>query len=292
MKFTGNKTDKIDAQRLLDLLQYYVHVKGIEKLPAVYVPRPEVQQLRTLLSSYWLNKKIGTQLKNRIHSLLKQVGVATTKQKLFTRAGWTQALEGIPDALRIHVNLLFRQLREAKKTTESIKDLIIDLGTRTFPEEIELLLSIPGFGVLTAVVLLADIDTVDRFPTAKKFCAYLRTAPRIKESNTTTHLGRVTKQSRSMTCSILTQSVPHFKQAGPHFASFYARLRAGKSAGKSRIALIRKMLVCAYFMLKRRQLFFWAEKDRYDRKKTKVLLELTRARQRCKELLLTMEEVA
>ena len=54
-----------------------------------------------------------------------------------------------------------------------------------------------------------------------------------------------------------------------------------KSAGKSRIALIRKILVSAYHMLKRREMFHWADDELYSRKpknftvkwkKSKVLL--------------------
>ena len=280
VEFSGNKTDKIDARRLLDLLSYYVHVKGISQLPSVYVPRPEVQQLRSLLATYRLNKRIITQVKNRIHSLFKQSGIVTTRSKLFTKTGWKKAIDKAPEELRVHVAVLCRQLGEAKRAADEMTDLIVDLGSKTFPKEIELLLSIPGFGVFTAIVLLADIDTVSRFRSAKKFCKYLRTAPRIKESNSTRHLGPIGRQSRSMTCTILTQSVRHFKQAGPHFSSFYERVRVGKSPGKSRIALIRKMLVSAYYMLKREKLFSWVEQDLYERKKTRLSRELRRITER------------
>ena len=278
VKFAGNKTDRIDARRLLDLLSYYVHVRGIAEMPTVYVPRPEVRQLRSLLSTYHLCRKIENQLKNRIHSLLKQAGVVIAKQSLLTAAAWERVRRALHEDLALHVQLLFAQLQEAKKTTASVRDAIVSLGAQTFPEEIKLLLTIPGFGVLTAVVLLADIDTVSRFRSAKKFCAYLRTAPRIKESNSTTHLGRVSKQSRSMTCSILTQSVIHFKKAGPHFAAFYERIRTGKSSGKARVALIRKMLVAAYFMLKRRQMFSWADPGLQERKNSRILQQVEKAR--------------
>ena len=276
VEFSGNKTDKIDAGRLLDLLSYYVHVKGISKLPCVYVPRPAVRRLRTLLSTYRLNKRIITKIKNRIHSLFKQSGIVTTRGKLFTKAGWKEASENAPQDLRVELAVLCRQLSEAARAAEDIADLIIDLGLKTFPKEIELLLSIPGFGIFTAIVLLADIDNVDRFDSAKKFCKYLRTAPRIRNSNTTTRLGAIGRQSRSMTCTVLTQSVGHLKQAGPHFATFYERVRVGKSPGKSRIALIRKVLVSAYFMLKRQKPFRWANVDLYERKKALLRREAKR----------------
>jgi len=280
VEFSGNKTDKIDARRLLDLLSYYVYVKGLSQLPSVYVPRPEVQRLRSMLATYRLQKRIIVQIRNRIHSLFKQHGIATTRSKLFTKAGWNEAITAAPEELRIHLGLLRKQLREAKSAAEDMADLIIDLGLKTFAEEVDLLFSIPGFGVFTAIVLLADVDNVHRFHTAKRFCKYLRTAPRIKESNSTTRLGPIGRQSRSMTCTILTQSVGYFKNAGPHFTSFYERVRVGKSPGRTRIALIRKMLVAAYYMLKRGTKFHWADNDLYQRKKDRVFREVKRIHER------------
>jgi transposase len=276
VEFSGNKTDKIDARRLLDLLSYYVHIRGVAELPTVYVPRPAVRQLRSLLSTYRLNNRIVVQLKNRIHSLFKQSGIVTTRKRLFTKAGWKKAMESVPHELSVHVSLLCGQLVAAKKTAQDVMDLIVDLGMKTFGKEIELLLSIPGFSVLTSIVLLADIDDVNRFDSAKKFCKYLRTAPRVKGSNNTTHVGPIGRQSRSMTCTFLTQSVVHLKHAGPHFTSFYDRVSVGKSAGKSRIALIRKTLVSAYFMLKRGKRFSWIDQDLYERKRALLHQQMKR----------------
>src|SRR5690606_12006764 len=90
---------------------------------------------------------------------------------------------------------------------------------------------------------------------AMKFCAYLRTVRSIKSSNRTRHLGPVSKAGRSLTVTLLTQSINHLKTASPAFADFHARLRAGKSPGKCRIALIRKTLTSAYFMLRHHKEF-------------------------------------
>jgi hypothetical protein len=43
-------------------------------------------------------------------------------------------------------------------------------------------------------------------------------------------------------------------------------VKVGKSAGKSRIALIRKVLVSAYYMLKRRQKFHGDNDELYSKK--------------------------
>ena len=49
-------------------------------------------------------------------------------------------------------------------------------------------------------------------------------------------------------------------------AEFYGRVKIGKSAGKSRIALFRKILVSAYHMLNRKQKYHWVEEELYSRK--------------------------
>lgn len=275
VEFSGNKSDKIDARRLLDLLSYYVHVKGIGELPSVYVPRQEVQQLRSLLSTYRLNKRIVTQVKNRIHGLLKQSGIVTARNKLFTKRGWKAAMEEAPKHLHVHLGVLCRQLTAAKTAAKEVANLVEELGLWTFPREIELLLSIPGFSVFTATVLLADIETVDRFPSVKKFCRYLRAVPRVKGSNNATHTGPTDRQSRSMTCTVLTQSLIHLRHAGPHFTSFYERIRVGKSPGKSRIALVRKTLVSAYHMLRRGKQFLWVDENLYERKRSQLRRRIT-----------------
>jgi hypothetical protein len=119
----------------------------------------------------------------------------------------------------------------------------------------------------------------------------LRTAPRVKGSNTTTRVGSTSRQSRSMTCTLLTQSVVHLKHAGPHFTSFYERVHIGKSAGKTRIALIRKILVSAYFMLKRRTLFFWIDSELHERKKKLVHQRINQISERTFETVGSLKEI-
>jgi len=92
----------------------------------------------------------------------------------------------------------------------------------------------------------------------------------VKASNKTTHIKSTNKASRALTCSLLAQSVNHIKVASPYFDNFYTRLRAGKSAGKTRMALIRKVIVSAFYMLKRNQKFKWQEEKNVERKKADI----------------------
>ncbi|MBF9018411.1 MULTISPECIES: IS110 family transposase [unclassified Oceanispirochaeta] len=267
INFSGNKTDNNDARRLLDVLEYFVSVKGISEIPRVFVPNIHIRELRELFTSYKLQKKIITQLTNRIHSILKQHGHPITRASLKTVRGKNRAVTLIDnDISRIEIKRLINQFEDAQKDVEIIVQLMAGLGKKYFQDDIERLMTIPGFSFLSAMALIADVADIRRFPSVKKFCSYLRTAPKITESNNTTHLGKVNKCSRNLTVSLLTQSVSHFRESSPYFGEFYDRLKSGKSYGKTRMALIRKILVCAYYMLKRKENFKWSDKSNMERK--------------------------
>ena len=169
----------------------------------------------------------------------------------------------------VQVCSLLNQFDALEAEKNQLHDLICYQGVKLFGEEVKLLLGIKGFSCLTAIALMTDIVCVDRFPSAKNFCSYLRTAPRISASNQTLHMGGVNKQGRSLTCTLLTQSVTHFPKV-PHFGEFKERIKKGKRAGTVRMALIRKILVSAYYMLSRKQAIRWIDPDFYERKIKKM----------------------
>ena len=116
--------------------------------------------------------------------------------------------------------MLLKQLDIIEQEVEELKKVIYKLGNQLFKEEIELLLSIKGFSPLTAIALMSDVIDINRFPCVKKFCAYLRTAPRVKASNNSTTIGSTNKYSRSLSCTLLSQSVNHFAKSGEYLGSF------------------------------------------------------------------------
>lgn len=271
IKLEGNKTDKIDSSKILDYLCYYLLIVGLDEMPNIFVPPKEVQELRALFSTYRLSKKINTQLRNRIHSILKQNGIVVKRGKMDSQIGRKRILRiELPIGWDKQIIALMNQLEMTIAECDNLKDMIIVKGYTLFKKEIDLLLTIKGFSSFTAVAFMTDVVTIERFKSAKKICAYLRTAPKVKASNNTTHIKSINKASRSLTCSLLTQSVNHIKTAGPYFDSFYTRLRAGKSAGKTRMALIRKVIVSAYYMLKRNQEFRWKDEKNVERKKIEI----------------------
>lgn len=254
----GNKTDALDARKLLAILSTYVVTGTLEQLPSVYVPSPQVIKLRSLFSTYRLLLKLSTSVKNRIHGIFRQNGIVVDRRALQaacapeTELPQAQLLE---DYWGEQVSLLLEQLQAGWQRIQRLKQAIVSLGLTLYEKEVRLLTTIPGISPFLAVALMADIVEISRFPSAKKLCAYLRTAPSVRSSNQTRHLGPVSKQGRSLSITLLTQSANHFKTASPQMERFYTRLRSGKNPCKVRVALIRKIVVTAYYMLKHGTVF-------------------------------------
>jgi transposase len=77
-------TDKIDANILSRLLKMQILGKETAISPVV-VPPERIQELRGLYTTYRLLKKQITQLKNRIHSLLKEKLYGFTQEEIFDK---------------------------------------------------------------------------------------------------------------------------------------------------------------------------------------------------------------
>ena len=266
-----NKTDEIDATRLVKILTYNeLMITDPAELPYIYIPTEEVRELRGMFTTYSLNKKILTQSMNRIHSIFKQNGMKIDRKLLSFKKFREEKLSHyiLPSMWMVQVVSLVNTMDVLEIEKKQLKDLICYKGYKLFPKEVTNPISIKGFSPLTATALMADIATINRFSSSKNFCSYLLTAPRVTASNTTVHLGRTNKQGRSLTCTLLTQSVNHLSSAGLHFTEFKERIKKGKRPCTVRMALIRKILVSAYHMLKRDQLFHWVDEKSYERKLT------------------------
>jgi len=76
-------------------------------------------------------------------------------------------------------------------------------------ERIERLLSIPGVGPMTAMMMVAVIDEVGRFKSAREFAAYLGLVPSVKGSANVRMMGSITRSG----CEMLRRYLIHGARA-------------------------------------------------------------------------------
>ena len=264
-----NKTDKQDARNMAKALWVYL-VTGEFGIPTVYKPSVDIRELRKLFSQYRLFDRQMTMLKNSIQAIFVDNGLAVTgkeKELVLSKKHGTEALKSyeISPASRRSIELSLKLLWTAEEQKEEITRDIL-LAGEPFIDEVKLLITVRGITPLSALAFLADVADIERFRTLRKMNAYLGLVQKLRESGDKSKSGHINRASRSLTRTLLTQSVLHFAQASPQLRNYYSAIAARRGSGRARIALIRKVCGIMRRMLLNGEPFRWMKKDNFERK--------------------------
>jgi len=261
---SGKKNDKVDSRKLAKMGKYHIE-NGENFLPEVYVVEERIRKLRSLFTTYRLLKREINMTKNRIHSLFKQNLKPYSKRHIFDEIMTGLKPIDIDEEYKTQVEILFEILSKLQEKKAEIRERILVAG-ESFLSDIDILVSIRGISVFTALGLISDYATVERFQNAKQFSKYLRSTPKTEESNKKIKTGKTQKNGRKLSMELMLQSINHFRRESPFIDKFYWRLRKGKGACKARTATIRKMLVIIYNMLKNKECYRYMNKALHDEK--------------------------
>jgi transposase len=251
-------TDKIDADKLCRIIKTQV-ISGERLVEPVTVAPAEIQELRSLFSTYRLIKKQTAQTKNRIHSLLKEKLYGFTEEEIFgkgSRAKIREIEKGT--ATSFQVNCLLDRLERDEADVKKLKEEA-DARAAPFMKEIDILTSMKGISVFIAIAIITDIINVNRFKDSKHFTSYLRGAPKVANSNTSVSIRGTNKKGRKMAATMVTQSLNHVLAASVKLRDWYMRLTEFKKAGLVRTALRRRVLAEIYQMLKKGEYHYGRE---------------------------------
>jgi len=270
-------TDKIDADKLCRILKAQV-LSGEQLVSPVTTPPVEIQELRGLFSTYRLFKKQNTQLKNRIHSLLKEQLHGFTQEEIFGKRD-RQEIRAISPGSTMHfqVNLLMDRLERDEADVELLQDKIL-LHAEPFMAQIDILTSMKGISVFIAIAIIADIIDVSRFRNSKVFTSYLRSAPRMSNSNTSTSNRGTNKMGRKLAATLIVFSLNHVLDASPKLSHWYERLCQYKKPGMVRTGLRRRVFAEIYQMLKKREYHYGRNIAKHEEKMTQYKRFLGKAK--------------
>jgi len=258
-------TDKIDADKLCRILKAQV-LSGEQLIPPVTLPPVEIQELRGLFATYRLFKKQNTQLKNRIHSLLKEQLHGFTQEEIFGKRDRQEIRSISPGSLmHFQVNLLLDRLERDEAEVKLLQEKIL-LRAASFMTQIAILTSMKGISVFIAIAIIADIIDVSRFKNSKTFTSYLRSAPRMSNSNTSTSNRGTNKMGRKLAATLVVNSLNHVLNASPKLNRWYERLCQYKKAGMVRTGLRRRVFAEIYQMLKKGEYHYGRDIAKHEEK--------------------------
>lgn len=211
------KTDQVDSEVLAQLLR-------MNYLPEAHVPPQHTRNLRVLVRHRVSLVRVRTQLKNKVHALLAREGVKTPYKNVFGVKGKVFLRDVELKPARKHA---LNQLIDGMEAVNQLVDettRLLDEHAQTMPE-VGWLSSIPGVGTYTALVILAEVGDIHRFPSPETARQLRRPAPahKTERRNRKTRRNRQAKQwfapvgARTIRLAGGTQTQPippHLSQAG------------------------------------------------------------------------------
>lgn len=242
------KTDKVDAEKIASVLKMF-KVSGEQIHNAVYVPDQKIRDLRSLFATYKNFKRHIVMWRNRIHALLAQHMILIPPCDMSSKVGRCRIQDRVAELpnVKIQISILFDQLSACEKGKSAIEELILKSG-KEFLNTIDILTSISGISVFTALAVIADIADIKRFKNPKKLAMYLRSAPEIDSSNEVKKIKRTTKAGRRLSIELLIQSTTHFQKENKNLKSWYNLKKGQRGAGKARMAICRKIITQIWHM--------------------------------------------
>lgn len=212
-----NKTDKVDA---LLLAQF-----GLERQPPVSLSAASVQQsLARELAA--LNEDLG-RLRNRLEAA--QRGLAH------------------PDV----VTSLKRRMDLLEQEKQAFQDRLQAELKQTYTDELGLLQSIPGIGLHSACLLLAEVGDPLRFRSARSLVAFAGLTPMRHESGKSSRYSAISRMGSAQLRHILYMPAVCASRWNPLVKDFYEQLVGrGKPKMVALVAAMAKLLRIAYGVLK------------------------------------------
>lgn len=218
MRLTRTKTDGKDAE----LIAGY----GAEQRPAPWTPPSGASHaLRQLLSLR--------------EGLLRQQSIL---------AGQREAFSQHPAPEPLVMGELDEQASRIRHGLARIDARMQQLAEQHYAERLHVLLTIPGIGPKTAIMLLCLTDGFARFEDARSLASYVGICPRVWQSGSSINArGAICKLGCSQLRKLLYMCTWTAKTANPACRQMYQRLKAaGKPERVIKVALAHKLLRQAY----------------------------------------------
>ena len=239
------KNDRNDSATLAELLR-----TGC--LEGIYVPPPEIREMRDLTRHRESLVRKKGDLKREIISSLDQHGVkAPSDYRISFTKKYTEWLRSLNDFV---VNEKLDLLEATVDKIENVERLIEERWGED--EDVQIIRSVPGVGMVTATVLKAEIGDVARFPSAENLAAYIGVSPTTFQSGEKEWGGPARHGNNRIKHVLIEAALAHMRSCPDSRISRYnLRKRDALGGKKAAVATGRKLAEAIYFMLTRRQPF-------------------------------------
>jgi transposase len=246
------KNDVLDSETLAQLLR-------ADLIPRAYAPPKETRDIKNLLRYRASLVAASTAFKNRAHAVLArnhvEEPVLLQLSDLFGKKG-----KAIMRSLKLYGNdtaILNGYLDIVEDFASRANELKRQIHAMNKEDDVTgLLMSIPGIGDITSLLIRYEIDDIDRFIHPGKLCSYAGIVPCTHSSGGKTYHGSITKQGNKWLRWGIIEASQRARASSPYLAAYHARIKSRRCASDATLALSRKMLKIVYCVWKEKRPYY------------------------------------
>jgi transposase len=241
------KRDSIDSKSIAQAL-----AAGLIK--PIHVPSIETEQDRNLIRYRDRLQKDITRCKNRIRGLLFQYGIDLTERyskswsKNFVK--WLLEIEQINGSARIALNYMIEQLQLLKGSLLKVnRNVRLLQASEKYKQSMQLLMSIPGIGPLTAITLITELENIRRFSSFLQLNSFVGLYPMEHSSGENDYKGSITVRKNKFLRGLLIEAAWIAVRHDPALTLVFQEWKCRMTAKRAIVKVARKLLKRVRFVL-------------------------------------------
>lgn len=248
------KTDRMDSRKIARSLR-----GGL--LKGIYILSRQTQEDRTLVRTRKAIVKDLTRSRQQIKSTLYFYGVHFPDAHKDPKKHWSRAfMKWLKEVKLQHENgnlalqLMIARAEEQRKILLAVNRQLRRMeDSDTYGQNMKLLRTIPGIGLITGLTILTEIEDVNRFSSVDKFAGYVGLIPTCHSSGEKESNGEMTFRGHTALRSALIESAWTAVRLDPAMTLKYHKLCKRMESNKAITCIARRLLNRIAFVLKNKQ---------------------------------------
>lgn len=251
-KEKDRKTDRVDSRKLARGLSY-------GQLQGIQVLDPQSYEHRALLRTRETLVKDQTRCKNRIKGLMKFFKIEVKDKEI--KSHWSnkylnylEQINTLEPSVKVSLSSYLIQLRQLRKTISDVTKQIRELSkSEKYSKDTELLCSIPGISILSAMILLLEIGDISKFRKPDKLRSFVGLIPSEHSSGEKKNQNHMTRRGKGILKKTVIEASWTAIRKDPGLLMVYENLTKRVRGSRAIITIAKKMIERIMFVLKNKE---------------------------------------
>jgi transposase len=231
-------------------------------LTPIHVPCLKTLDDRSLMRTRTALVKDLVRNKNRTKSFLYFHGIELpemfSKQTVWSKnfVSWLNGIEMSEPSGKKALSAIVEASMNLRTSVLMVTKQIVELSkTKEYQEQVALLKSIPGIGVLTAMRILTELETINRFESFDNLSGFIGLIPSTHSSGDSDVVGNITRRGHSVLRSAIIESAWIAVRLDPALTKSYHDYVKRMEPNKAIVRIARKLLNRIRYVLKNKKMY-------------------------------------